>query len=48
VKIVAGTQKPSFLELPGQKNKGFLVLIALKQLFLKHARNVFGEILVRT
>jgi hypothetical protein len=36
------------LELPDQKARGFLVLIALERLFLKHAHKVFGEIPMRT
>jgi hypothetical protein len=36
------------LESPDQKTRGFLVLIALKQLFPEHADNVFGEMPVRT
>jgi hypothetical protein len=35
------------LELPDQKARGFLVLIALKWLFLEHARKVFDEMPVR-
>jgi hypothetical protein len=36
------------LELPDQKARGFLVLIALNRLFLEHAHKVFGEMPVRT
>jgi hypothetical protein len=36
------------LELSDQKARGFLVLIALKWLFLEHVYKVFGEIHMRT
>jgi hypothetical protein len=36
------------LELSDQKVQGFLVLIALKRLFVKYAHKLFGEITVRT
>jgi hypothetical protein len=36
------------LELPDQKARGFLVLIALKRLFLEHGHKLFGEMSVRT
>jgi hypothetical protein len=35
------------LELPDQKAQGFLVPIALKQLFPEHVHKVFGQIPVR-
>jgi hypothetical protein len=34
------------LEPPDQRTQGFLVLIALNWLFLKHGRKVFSEISV--
>jgi hypothetical protein len=46
--ILAGPCPSIILELPVQKAQGFLVLIALKWLFLEHTRKVFGEIPVRT
>jgi hypothetical protein len=36
------------LELPDQKARGFLVLIAFKRLFSEHAHKMFGEMPVRT
>jgi hypothetical protein len=36
------------LELPDQKVRGFLVLIALNRLFPEHTRNVFGEMTMKT
>jgi hypothetical protein len=47
VKIRAGRSR-FFLELSDQKAQDFLVLIALKCLFLKHTRKVFSEMTVRT
>jgi hypothetical protein len=38
----------SCLELPDQKARGFQVQIALTRRFVKHAREVFDEMLVRT
>jgi hypothetical protein len=35
------------LEMPGQKDRGFLASIVLKRLFPEHARKVFGEMPVR-
>jgi hypothetical protein len=46
--ILAGPCPSIVLELSVQKAQGFPVLIALKRLFLEHARKVFGEIPVRT
>jgi hypothetical protein len=46
--IGAGTHPSNILELPDQKARYFLVLIALKRLFPKHAHKVFGEMSVRT
>jgi hypothetical protein len=34
------------LELPNQKTRGFLVLIAFKRLLLEHVQKVFDEITV--
>jgi hypothetical protein len=46
--ILVGPRPGIVLELPIQKARGFLVLIALKWLFLDHAHKVFDEIPVRT
>jgi hypothetical protein len=44
--IVTGTRPGDTLELPDQKARGFLVSIALKQLFPEHAYKIFGEMSV--
>jgi hypothetical protein len=46
--IVAGTHSGLVLEISDQKARGFLVSIALKRLFLKHVRKLFGQMPVRT
>jgi hypothetical protein len=45
--IFVGTHSGIDFELPDQKTQGFIVLIALKWLFLEHVRKLFGEIYVR-
>jgi hypothetical protein len=46
--IVAETHSALIFEISDQKTRGFLVLIVLKRLFLKHARKLFGQMSVRT
>jgi hypothetical protein len=45
--IVVGGNR-FYIELPDQKDQGFLLLIALKRLFSEHVCKVFDEIRMRT